>query len=89
MGEAQTFQVQIADDCNNPLVLSSSSIAALFDSCNGGALVANLTSANLSGLWTGAWTPLTPGAVQVRVYATQGQTFGGISTPPPRSPWWT
>jgi trimeric autotransporter adhesin len=83
--QAQTFQVQISDDCGNPLLTSENPTVELVNaSTSPNALLATLTSTPTSnGLWTGSWTPSMQGAVQVRVYASRGLTFGGISTPPP------
>jgi uncharacterized protein (TIGR03437 family) len=84
VGVAQTFQVQISDDCGNPLLPSQSPTAQLFNaSAAPPTLLTNLTSTpTANGLWTGAWTPSAQGDVQVRVYASRGQAFGGIGTPP-------
>lgn len=80
VGEAQTFQVQIQDDCSGPLLASQSPTAQLFSN---GALLANLSTDNANGIWVGSWTPTIAQAdVPVRVYASRGLAFGGISTPP-------
>ncbi len=85
VGQSQTFQVQISDDCGNPLLPSESPTAELVNaSTSPNALLATLTSTpTANGLWTGSWTPSTQGDVQVRAYASRGLTFGGLATPPP------
>jgi len=79
VGQAQTFQVQIVDNCNAPLLPSQSATAQLRSNA---VLLATLSSDNDNGVWTGSWTPSSPQAdVPVRVFASRGQAFGGISTP--------
>jgi uncharacterized protein (TIGR03437 family) len=79
VGQAQTFQVQIVDDCNERLLPSQSSTAELFSN---GVRLTTLSFDNVNGVWTGSWTPSSPQAnVPVRVYASRGLAFGGISTP--------
>jgi len=82
VGEAQTSRVQVADDCNNPLVPSSSS-AALFDSSIGGALLANLTSANLSGLWTAPGLRSLPERCRCAFTPRKGRHSGESQLRPP------
>ncbi|HEY4365066.1 MAG TPA: BACON domain-containing carbohydrate-binding protein [Bryobacteraceae bacterium] len=80
-GQAQTFQVHIADDCGNPLLPSQSATAELVDA-DTGAILDNLSSSTTDGIWTGAWTPpVGQATVNLRVFASRGKTFGGISTP--------
>jgi uncharacterized protein (TIGR03437 family) len=79
VGEATTFQVQIVDDCNAPLLRTQRATAELYSM---GVLLAALSSDNDTGIWTGSWTPSSAQAdVPVQVYASRGQAFGGISTP--------
>jgi uncharacterized protein (TIGR03437 family) len=79
VGLAQTFQVQIKDaPCGEPLLPSQSATAKLLSNA---VLLATLSSDNDNGVWTGSWTPSSPQAnVPVRVFASRGQAFGGIST---------
>jgi uncharacterized protein (TIGR03437 family) len=81
VGQAQTFQVQIVDNCNAPLLPTQDTSPVVFIN---GANPQALSSNNSNGIWTGSWTPSSPQAnVQLRVVAARGKTFGGISAPPP------
>ncbi len=83
VGQAQPFQVQIVDNCNAPLLSSQSPTVQLFnESTSPPAHLADLTPGSPNGVWTSSWTPSSPGNVTLRVFASRGQTFGGISTPP-------
>jgi uncharacterized protein (TIGR03437 family) len=82
VGQAQPFLVQIADNCNAPLLSSQSPTVQLFNESSSPAiLIANLTPGATNTVWTGSWTPSNPGNATLRVFASRGQAFGGISTP--------
>jgi uncharacterized protein (TIGR03437 family) len=79
VGQATAFQVQVVDDCDAPLLRTQKPTVELLSN---GVLLATLSSDNDQGFWTGSWTPSSAqGDMSVRLYASRGQAFGGISTP--------
>jgi uncharacterized protein (TIGR03437 family) len=79
-----TLQVQILDDCNQPLLPTQSTSPVVYiNSSNPQPLSSN----NNNGIWTGSWTPTDAAQqVQLTAYAARGQAFGGIPTPTPPLP---
>ena len=81
VAQQQTLQVQIKDDCNQPLLATQATAPVVYVN---GANPQPLSATDANGTWAGSWTPAeAQSSVQLRVFASRGQTFGGISTPPP------
>ncbi|MGO9619516.1 MAG: putative Ig domain-containing protein [Bryobacteraceae bacterium] len=82
VSQPQNLQVQILDDCGAPLLPTQETSPVVY--INSASPQALSSNNNVNGIWTGQWTPSSAqGNVQLRVFAARGQTFGGISTPPP------